>query len=97
MALLSRFLDLNTIQEEDYLVFIGKVKNIFIKTMPGLNGVIQINPVSGSSVDVTHAILGELRVELKGDVEIEEGVDLLILDSESSGHLTVTGAIRYEV
>lgn len=79
-------------------MFIGKVKNIFIKTIPGQGGIVQISPGGSRSIgEATHTVMGELRVELKGDVEIEEGVDLLIGESESNSHLTVNGAIRYEV
>jgi len=81
-------------------VFIGKAKNILIKTIPGTIGPIQINPGgsgSGSSEITSHVILAELRMEEGGELIIEDGVDLLVAESSSSCYLMVSGTIRYEV
>lgn len=79
-------------------MFIGKVKNIFIKTIPGQAGIVQINPgTSGGSQDVQHTVLSEIRMEANGELILEDGVDLLVAENTSSCYLMVSGEIRYEV
>ena len=79
-------------------MFLGKAKNIIVRTIPGQAGIIQIQPGSGSSNnEQTHIILSELRMEEGGEVIIEDGVDLLVAENSSSCYLMVSGVIRYEV
>lgn len=79
-------------------MFIGKARNIFIKTIPGQVGIIQIQPGSNSGSDNnSHVILAELRMEEGGEVIIEDDVDLLVAESSTSCYLMVSGVIRYEV
>ncbi|NDB29765.1 hypothetical protein EB169_10325 [archaeon] len=80
-------------------MFIGKVKNIFIKTIPGQAGIVQINPGTsgGGSQDVQHTVLSEIRMEENGELILEDGVDLLVAENTSSCYLMVSGEIRYEV
>lgn len=89
---------MNTTVEEGLSVFIGKAKNILIKTIPGTIGPIQLSPGnSGDSQITSHVILAELRMEEGGELIIEDGVDLLVAESSSSCYLMVSGTIRYEV
>lgn len=79
-------------------MFIGKAKNIFIKTIPGQAGIIQINPGSNPGTDNnSHVILAELRMEEGGELIVEDDVDLLVAESSTSCYLMVSGVIRYEV
>lgn len=78
-------------------MFIGKAKNVFIKTIPGQAGIIQIYPRSDSKDNDSHVILAELRMEEGGEVIIEDDVDLLVAESSTSCYLMVSGVIRYEV
>lgn len=80
-------------------MFIGKAKNIFIKTIPGQAGIIQIQPGVNIGEDNinSHVVLAELRVENNGEVILEDGVDLLVAESSTSCYLMVSGTIRYEV
>lgn len=79
-------------------MLVGKSKALLINPITGQAGTIQIIPTSTvNAPKVVHVVLGELRVDLQGEVYIEDGVDLEIANGLNTSYLLVTGNISYKV
>jgi hypothetical protein len=78
-------------------VLVGKSKGLVINPVTGQAGNIQIIPTNSVNAPaLVHVVLGELRVEEGGDVDIEDGVDLEIAPAETRCFLLVIGVISYK-
>ncbi len=71
------------------------------------NHVLVFNPVKGqleylsigpeAPDDITHTVLGELRVEANSEVQINDSAELVVAGAIGSCYLKVNGVISYEV
>jgi hypothetical protein len=79
-------------------VLVGKSKALVINPITGQAGSVQIIPTNSvNAPKAVHVVLGELRVEGEGEVDIEDGVDLEIAGGNNTCYLLVTGVISYKV
>ena len=79
-------------------MLVGKSKALVINPITGQAGNVQIIPTNSvNAPKAVHTVLGELRVEGDGEVDIEDGVDLEIAGGEKTCYLLVTGVISYKV
>jgi len=76
----------------------GPLKTVKLTLIPGQAGQLKLFPSNNPSPgSIVHTVLSELRVEEGADIQIEDGVDLLVAESPSSCYLMVSGTIVYEV
>lgn len=79
-------------------MLVGKSKSLVINPITGQAGNVQIIPSNSvNAPKAVHVVLGELRVEGEGEVDIEDGVDLEIAGGNNTCYLLVTGVISYKV
>lgn len=79
-------------------MLVGRSKGLIINPLTGQAGNVQIIPTNSvNAPKAVHVVLGELRVEGNGEVDIEDGVDLEVADGQTTCYLLVTGVISYKV
>lgn len=79
-------------------MLVGKSKALILNPVVGQAGNIQILPTgSANAPEIVHTVLGELRVDEGGEINIEDGVDLEVAAAKNTSYLLVTGVISYKV